>query len=80
MEDDANGGTDDDDNVVEDGGGASGAMIKMDLMMKNDDLISRGGPKSGTRKTSRHRAAKKIKLGNVITNYFNLDGEKSQGI
>ena len=54
----------------------------MDQMVEMAGLPAVGGPKSLKRKTRCSRKAKKLKLENVncITNYFVMNGEKSQGI
>ena len=75
----------DEDDDVDDGtgmfenendGGADGTMMEMDLTMKSDTTTTRGGPKSGRRKRLVQKAAKKLKLGTLITNYFQLEGRE----
>ena len=62
--------------------GTDMVVMKMDLKMETDWTSARGGPKSIRRKKMVMNTAKKIKLGQdtVITNYFHLEGTKSQGI
>ena len=56
--------------------------MEMDLKMETDWTSARVGPKSIRRKRMVMNTAKKIKLGQdiLITNYFHLEGTKSQGI
>ena len=73
---------DDDGVMVENGRVAMVDRMEMDQMVDVAGLPEVGGPKSLKRKTRYSIKAKKMKLEtvNCITNYFVMNGEKSQGI